>query len=689
MRGVINLDNRKNIWSSFLKRSNLIVVLLMIYDVVAVNFSYYFALWMRFDCRYSEIPNELLAAWTKFIPIYSVICIVTFFFLRLYKSIWKFASYNELIRTVLSSAITGVLHIICITLIFERMPVSYYIVGMGVQFLLVLAVRFAYRFILLERSKLQISIQNSTVSRVMLIGAGSAGRSILRDMHKDVSFHERVCCIIDDDPNKWGHYIDGVPIVGGRDDILLNVDKFRIEKIYLAIPSASPMVRRDILDICKETNCELKNLPGMFQFITGEVKVNTMQEVDIEDLLGREPIKVEMNEIYSFLTDKVILVTGGGGSIGSELCRQIAKNNPRQLIIFDIYENNAHAIKLELKDKYPDLNLVVLIGSVRDSKRLDQVFEKYKPEIVYHAAAHKHVPLMEDSPCESIKNNTIGTYKTAYAALVHKCRRFVLISTDKAVNPTNIMGASKRLCEMIIQSFDRKIRDGKASEIFDIALHTSDTEEKMFGISSDFSPCTEFVAVRFGNVLGSNGSVIPRFKEQIAKGGPVTVTHPDIIRYFMTIPEAASLVLQAGTYAHGGEIFVLDMGSPVKIDTLARNLIRLSGLKPDVDIKISYTGLRPGEKLYEEKLMSEEGLRTTPNKLIHIGNPIPFDTDSYLKALPTLMRSAYKGCDNTIRDIVCSIVSTYHPAGEHGSELKGEAFEEQMHMIDDKVLSTV
>ena len=384
----------------------------------------------------------------------------------------------------------------------------------------------------------------------------------------------------------------------------------------------------------------------------------------MEDLLGRDPVKVDLGEIGDFLAGKVVLVTGGGGSIGSELCRQIARNKPKQLVIFDIYENNAHSIGLELKDRYPDLNLEVLIGSVRDSRRLNQVFSKFRPDVVYHAAAHKHVPLMEDSPCESIKNNAVGTYKTAYAAMMNGCKRFVLISTDKAVNPTNIMGASKRLCEMIIQTFDRKIREGKTKELTPLCVHMGDhvVEEKNCG-----TPQTEFVAVRFGNVLGSNGSVVPRFKEQIAKGGPVTVTHPDIIRYFMTIPEAVSLVLQAGTYAQGGEIFVLDMGSPMKIDTLARNLIRLSGLRPDVDIKISYTGLRPGEKLYEEKLMAEEGLKTTPNHLIHIGKPVAFDEDEFLRQLQMLLDAAYDGREEEIRHLVSQIVTTYVSAENNSS----------------------
>ena len=483
---------------------------------------------------------------------------------HLYQSIWRFASFVELEKTAVCSAILGVLHTIGITALFARMPVTYYIVGAAIQFLLILSIRFAYRFVLLERSRRIKELQKTPASRVMLIGAGSAGQMILRDLHSASEVNERVCCIIDDNRNKWGRFIDGVPIVGGRDDILLNAEKYRIEKIFLAIPSATAEQRRD-------------------------------------------------------------------------------------------------------------------------SQRINQVFAKYKPDVVYHAAAHKHVPLMENSPCESIKNNAVGTYKTAYAAMMNGCKRFVLISSDKAVNPTNIMGASKRLCEMIIQSFDRKIREGKADDLTPLHVHTEDTDGSMPTMASlPAEPGTEFVAVRFGNVLGSNGSVIPRFKEQIAKGGPVTVTHPDIIRYFMTIPEAVSLVLQAGTYADGGEIFVLDMGSPVKIDTLARNLIRLSGLKPDVDIEISYTGLRAGEKLYEEKLMSEEGMRTTTNHLIHIGSPIPFDTDEFLQHLQMLMTAAYDVQEDSIRDLTAKVVPTYHPAGEHGSEAKGEAYTQQMKMVTQK-----
>ena len=438
------------------------------------------------------------------------------------------------------------------------------------------------------------------------------------------------------------------------------VKKFEIDKIYVAIPSAKPDDKRDILRVCSETHCELMNLPGMYQLYTGQVTVSKMKAVQIEDLLGRDPIKPDMTEVFDYIKNKVVLITGVG-SIGSELARQIASHKPKQLILFDVYENNAYDIQLELRKKYPELNIVTLIGSVRDSRKMFQIFEKYRPEIVYHSAAHKHVPLMEDSPCESIKNNALGTYKTAYAAMVHGCKRFVLISTDKAVNPTNIMGASKRLCEMIIQAFDVKIKEGKAYEIPQLFTHYMEdvtTSQKV--IEALKTTKTEFVAVRFGNVLGSNGSVIPIFKKQIEAGGPITVTHPDIIRYFMTIPEAVSLVLLAGTYAKGGEIFVLDMGEPVKITTLARNLIRLFGYTPDVDIKIEYTGLRPGEKLFEEKLMAEEGLKKTKNNLIFIGCPIPFDIEAFLKELKGLMDAAYKNTDD-IKETVQKVVSTYHP----------------------------
>lgn len=644
------------------------------YDAIAIILSFFLALWFRFDCRYSLIPKEYLGAYFKFIGIYAVFSLFVFLRLHLYNSIWRFASYSELMRMILATAITFVFHCVGITFLFRRMPMSYYFFGIMVQFGLTLAVRFAYRFVLLERSKRKKEEEIAKAKKVLLIGGGKAGQIILRDIKTAQELKDIVCCIIDDNPNKWGRYIEGVPIVGGRDDIMSCVERYHIDKIIVALPSATAEEKRDILNICKETGCELKNLPGVYQFLTGEVKVSALRDVAVEELLGRDPIKVNMEEIHEFINGKKVMVTGGGGSIGSGLCRQIASYNPKQLIIFDIYENNAYDIQQELRKKYPNLNLVVLVGSIRDSRRINSVFETYKPDVVYHAAAHKHVPLMEDSPCESIKNNAIGTYKTAYAAMMNGCQRFVLISTDKAVNPTNIMGASKRLCEMIIQSFDRMIKDGTPEKLPILYAHADDEDGAMVKQKFSADIKTEFVAVRFGNVLGSNGSVIPLFKKQIAAGGPVTVTHPDIIRYFMTIPEAVSLVLQAGTYAHGGEIFVLDMGSPVKIDTLARNLIKLSGMKPDIDIKVEYTGLRPGEKLYEEKLMAEEGLKKTRNELIHIGCPIPFEVETFLKELQTLMDMAYVNAED-IREKVAEVVTTYHPAGEHGSEKKGEVYE--------------
>ena len=633
---------------------------LMVYDMVAIAASYFFAMWIRFDCRFQSIPAEYLDAYFDTIWIYGVFCILVFWGLRLYKSIWRFASYSELVRMTAATVFTWICYVAGTLLMAKRMPISYYFFGVIMQFGLTLGIRFAYRFVLLLRGRHQEESEH--LKHVMLVGAGAAGQMIFRDIKHAKEVKEKVCCFIDDNPNKWGRYIDGVPVEGGRDEIMRACEKYHIDKIYVVIPSASAEAKKDILNLCNHTGCELMNLPGMYQLYNGDVTVSNMKEVAVEDLLGRDPIKVNMDEIFQHLKGKVIMVTGGGGSIGSELCRQIAAHGPKQLIIFDIYENNAYDIQLELKKKYPDLNLVVRIGSVRDSRLMFKIFETYRPEMVYHAAAHKHVPLMEDSPCEAIKNNAISTYKTAYAALVYGCKRFVLISTDKAVNPTNVMGASKRLCEMVVQSFDHMVKTGRAYELPQLFTHSmSDMTAKPEVIEALKHAKTEFVAVRFGNVLGSNGSVIPLFKKQIAAGGPVTVTHPDIIRYFMTIPEAVSLVLQAGTYAHGGEIFVLDMGKPVKIDTLARNLIRLSGHKPDVDIKIEYSGLRPGEKLFEEKLMAEEGLKKTQNDLIHIGCPIPFDIDVFLGQLEELMDAAYKNKED-IRDILKNVVSTYHPA---------------------------
>ncbi len=633
---------------------------LVVYDIIAVNFSYFLGLWLRFDLQYSNIPREYLSAFLKFAPVYTVAVVIVFYILRLYNSLWRFASFNELNRIFAASVITTVIQIVGITALFVRMPFSYYVVGAATQFALITVVRFAYRFINMERARREQSARSR--HNVMVIGAGAAGQTILREVQNSKEVSGKACCVIDDNPNKWNRYMDGVPVVGGRDSIMEMAKKYKIDEIFFAIPTASIEDKRDILNICKETGCDMKSLPGLYQLANGDVSLSKLKPVAVEDLLGRDPIKVNMDEIFSQLKGKVIMVTGGGGSIGSELCRQIAAHDPKELVIFDVYENNAYDIQQELKKKYPNLKLDVIIGSVRDSRKIFKVFETYHPEIVYHAAAHKHVPLMEDSPCEAIKNNAIGTYKTAYAAIAHGCKKFVLISTDKAVNPTNIMGASKRLCEMEIQAFDHKVKEGKAWEIPQIFTHWMDEVVKKPEVEETLKNAkTEFVAVRFGNVLGSNGSVIPLFKKQIEAGGPVTVTHPDIIRYFMTIPEAVSLVLQAGTYAHGGEIFVLDMGQPVKIDTLARNLIRLSGHTPDGDIKIEYTGLRPGEKLYEEKLMAEEGLKKTENELIHIGCPIPFDIEEFLKELDALTEAAYKN-DDKIRERVEKIVSTYHPA---------------------------
>ena len=613
---------------------------------------------LRFDFHYKEIPLEFLQAYFGSILFYAVGFIILSVFFKLYRSIWRFASYNELLRVIFAILFSTAVYAVVMMLFVRRMPVSYFIFGMTIQFVFSIGMRFSYRLLLLLHGRR--ADKSMPVKRIMIFGAGNAGRAILRDIKSAKEVAGKVYCFIDDNPNKWGRFIDGIEVVGGREDILSACEKYKIEQILLAIPSADPVDIREILNICNETKCELKRLPGMYQLVNDEVSISQIRNVQVEDLLGRDTISVNMKEIYEAISDKVILVTGVG-SIGSELCRQIAAHGPKQLIMLDVYENNAYDIQMELRRQFPYLNLVTLIGSVRDSRRMWEIFEKYRPQIVYHAAAHKHVPLMEDSPCEAVKNNAIGTYKTAFAAMVHGCERFVLVSTDKAVNPTNIMGASKRLCEMVIQAFDHRIKEGRAAEIPQLFTHlmkdrtVAETTRKALETTK-----TEFVAVRFGNVLGSNGSVIPLFKKQIENGGPVTVTHPDIIRYFMTIPEAVSLVLEAGTYAHGGEIFVLDMGEPVKIDTLARNLIKLSGHKPNGDIKIVYTGLRPGEKLYEEKLMAEEGLKKTANDLIHIGFPIPFNVDTFLGELGELMEAAYKNKED-MQKRVEKVVSTYHP----------------------------
>ncbi len=632
-------------------------IFLMAFDVMAINISYFLALWIRFDGIFSEIPEKYLDPYAYFIPIYTVISLVIFYVFRMYHSIWEYVSIGELLKTAIGSLTASVVHIILITVLFRRMPLSYYLWGTCFQLLLLLAARFSYRIFSAMPRLFGTDTDMHSYHRVMIIGAGDAGRMLLENIQKTRANKDRVVCMIDDNPDKQSRYFDGVQIVGGRDDILHSVEKYNIDRIYIAMPSASKESIRDIVNICKETGCETKTLPDFYQYVNSGITTGALKDVSVEDLLGREPIKAEMKEVYDLIKGKTILVTGGGGSIGSELCRQVAAHKPERLIIFDIYENNAYEIQQELKDKYPEMKLEVLIGSVRDSRRLDCVFKRFHPNIVYHAAAHKHVPLMEDSPCEAVKNNVIGTYKTAYAAMVNNCERFVLISTDKAVNPTNIMGASKRLCEMVIQAFDKKIKENRQKDIPRLFTHLEEGTLYSDGVPEHVK--TEFVAVRFGNVLGSNGSVVPLFKHQIEKGGPVTVTHPEIIRYFMTIPEAVSLVLLAGAYAQGGEIFVLDMGSPVKIDTLARNLIKLSGLKPDVDIKIEYTGLRPGEKLYEEKLMEEEGLQRTPNKLIHIGNPVQFDTDVFQKQLDKLMLAAYEN-SSAITEMVKEMVPTYN-----------------------------
>ena len=603
-------------------------LLLFLGDVVIIIMASVGALIARFDFSYSSIDAVYLESMYRYLPIHVITTVLIFYFCKMYHSLWKFISIHELGYIILANMISFFMQIAGFHLLQYPIPRSYFFAEILLQTVMVVGIRFSYRFCrYLKEAREQRFGCGQPQKRVMIIGAGDAGRVIIKEILDSSFLTMKVCCVIDDDYNKTGRYISGIPIVGDRFAILKNVEKYKIDKIILAMPSASKEERKEILEICKMAKCELKTLPGMYQLIDGELNIGKLRDVEITDLLGRDPIQVNLDEIMGYVEQKVVMVTGGGGSIGSELCRQIAMYHPKQLIIFDVYENNAYEIQQELNRHYPDLDLVVLIGSVRNTHRIETVFEKYRPDIVYHAAAHKHVPLMEDSPNEAIKNNVFGTYKTAKAASEYGVKRFVLISTDKAVNPTNIMGASKRLCEMIVQSFDK--------------------------ISK-----TEFVAVRFGNVLGSNGSVIPLFKKQIAEGGPVTVTHKDIIRYFMTIPEAVSLVLQAGAYARGGEIFVLEMGAPVRIDDMARNLIRLSGYTPDVDIKIEYTGLRPGEKLYEELLMAEEGMKETANKLIHIGKPIEMDEETFFDKLAELNEACYND-DERIKEKVQKLVPTY------------------------------
>lgn len=606
--------------------------ILVVYDVLAVIVCSYLALFVRYDFSVSRIPERYEIVIQNAIPLTIVVTIGIFIILRLYSSLWTYAGMNEIVNIAVAGILAGIAEMAIVVLMNKEvevpLPRSFYLFYTVSLCLMVFVCRFLYRGVRAFKKR-TLHMREDGIVRVLVVGAGDAGDAIIREIKSSAHLKMKVVGAIDDDRGKVGTYIHGVKVRGTRKDIIRIVKKYDVDTIYIAMPSVAPQTIKEILEICKTSGCEIKKLPGTYQLINGDVSISKMKEVDVNDLLGREPIEIDLVSIMEYVSDKVIMVTGGGGSIGSELCRQIAKYNPRQLIIVDIYENSAYDIQNELRRDYPGLNLVVLIASIRNTNRINQIFATYRPEIVYHAAAHKHVPLMEDSPNEAVKNNVLGTWKLVEASHKWEVKRFVMISTDKAVNPTNIMGATKRVCEMIVQMYNNHSK-------------------------------TEFVATRFGNVLGSNGSVIPLFQKQIAEGGPVTVTHPDIIRYFMTIPEAVSLVLQAGAYARGGEIFVLDMGEPVKIDDLARNLILLSGHKPDEDIMIKYTGLRPGEKLYEEMLMEEEGLHDTPNKLIHIGKPIAFDEKVFLKQLEELKEYVVQE-PNDIRVKIKEMVSTYHP----------------------------
>ena len=600
-------------------------------DALSILASYFLALLMRFDFVFSAVPREYLEGYLWSMPYWVIVTGVVFYAFRLYHSIWYYVGLEELRSLIEAYIVLLVLYGAGMLFMHLHMPRSYYFMGYVLSMILTGGSRISYRLLSswLRRGS-ERDARKEAADRVMVIGGGAAGQAVIREMMTSSHLNIKVCCVIDDNPNKKGRMLEGIPIVGGRDDILEKVREYGITRIVYAIPATTGANRKAILNICKDAGCRMQTVPGVYQILNGEVSMTKLRDVEITDLLGRAQVEVNNDEILRVLKDKVVMVTGGGGSIGSELCRQIAGSGPRTLIIFDIYENNAYEIQQELKRKHPDLHLVTLIGSVRNTNRVNAVMEKYHPEIVFHAAAHKHVPLMEDSPNEAIKNNVEGTYKVAKAAARFGVKKFVLISTDKAVNPTNLLGASKRLCEMVVQMMNRQ---------------------------SD----TDFVGVRFGFVLGSNGSVIPLFKKQIAEGGPVTVTDKRIIRYFMTIPEAVSLVLQAAYYAHGGEIFILDMGEPVRIDDLARNLIRLSGYVPDEDIPIVYTGLRPGEKLYEELLMDEEGMTETENKLIYIGKPIEMDDEDFKQKLQLLDNASRMESDE-IKEIVAQIVPTYHAA---------------------------
>ena len=618
--------------NNFLKIPINRIIALLIMDTMSIIIASFAAIYIRFDFQFNAIPKEYMLKFEHILPFNIAFTLLFFVIWKLYKSVWRYASATEMLNIVFATCCASAAQLVFCHLSNQKMPRSYYIIYLFLLFAMSCGIRFSYRILRIINMKRADIIQKKNGNNVMLIGGGAAANAIIKEAESSQFVSMNIKCIIDDNPGCHGKFLRGVPIVGGRDKIADAVGQYSIDEIIFAIPSANNKTRKEILDICKESDCKLRTLPGIYQLINGDVSVSKLKEVEIEDLLGRDPIQINTEEVLDSVHNKVILVTGGGGSIGSELCRQIAAHYPKQLIILDIYENSAYEIQQELLRKYPDLNQVVLIASVRNTARIEKIFETYHPDIVYHAAAHKHVPLMETSPNEAIKNNVFGTYKTAQAAAKYGVKKFVLISTDKAVNPTNIMGASKRICEMVIQMMN----------------HTTDTN---------------FVAVRFGNVLGSNGSVIPLFKQQIAAGGPVTVTDPNIIRYFMTIPEAVSLVLQAGAYARGGEIFVLNMGEPVKILDLATNLIKLSGYKPGEDIEIKFTGLRPGEKMYEELLMNEEGLKETANKMIFIGKPIEFDEEEFRRQLDILEQEAVNE-DGDIRTEVMKIVPTYHPTEE-------------------------
>ena len=619
----------KKLTGDYSKEKLVRVLCLVTADAVIVNLAAVVTLLIRFSIDGMTVWNSAFEWYLKlylgYAVINTVVTIVMFALFNLYNSLWEFAGYNELVRIGCASVASALVNFVLMMVIEDsRMPLSFPIVYSMLLAAGTGTLRLIYRALRRKRA----DRSTAEKKRTMLIGGGQAGAMVLREFRYSAHSENKVVCVIDDDRSKWGSFIQGVKIVGGKESIVSAAEKYNVEEIILAIPSASRRQKLDILEICHATGCKLRTLPGLYQLANGEVSIQKIREVDIEDLLGRDIVKIDLNEVAGYIKDKVVLVTGGGGSIGSELCRQAATQKPKTLIIFDIYENNAYELQMELRRQHPELDLVVLIGSVRDKGRVDYVFDKYRPDIVCHAAAHKHVPLMEDSPLEAIKNNVFGTYNVAEAADRYGARRMILVSTDKAVNPTNVMGASKRICEMVVQMWNGRSK-------------------------------TEYVAVRFGNVLGSAGSVIPLFRRQIKEGGPVTVTDKNVIRYFMTIPEAVQLIFQAGAYAKGGEIFVLDMGEPVRIDDLARNMIRLSGLEPDLDIPIVYTGLRPGEKLYEELLLSGEGMQKTANDLIYIGGEAPFD-EALLSEKLTELSELHEGEEMLLRTKISELVPTYH-----------------------------